>query len=121
MATMPTSWFVVPAASTASSTSRRVVRANVAILVSVRFFAMSWVASKSLGEEAGKPASTVSTPSAAILMAISSFCSGDRALPGACSPSRSVVSYTEMRRGSGVRRMNFSRMDREWDYRVWDR
>ena len=61
----------------------------------VTFFAACATArtpSKSPGEEAAKPASMTSTPSRSSCSPISTFSSGRRAIPGACSPSRSVVS-----------------------------
>ena len=54
--------------------------------------ATAWTDSKSPGEEAGKPASMISTPSAASCRAIFTFCSFASFAPGTCSPSRSVVS-----------------------------
>ncbi len=48
--------------------------------------------SKSPGEETANPASITSTPSASSAWAISTFSSGDRAMPGDCSPSLRVVS-----------------------------
>ena len=48
--------------------------------------------SKSPGDEAAKPASITSTPSRSSCSPISTFSSGCSAIPGACSPSRSVVS-----------------------------
>ena len=49
-------------------------------------------ASKSPGEEIGKPASHTSTPRSARFCAIFSFSLTFKAAPGDCSPSRSVVS-----------------------------
>jgi len=54
--------------------------------------AMALTASKSSGEAMGKPASMMSTPSLASWRAISSFSARFKVAPGACSPSRSVVS-----------------------------
>jgi len=54
--------------------------------------AIAWTASKSPGEEAGNPASMMSTLSASNCRAISIFCSLASFAPGTCSPSRSVVS-----------------------------
>ena len=48
--------------------------------------------SKSPGEETANPASTMSTPSRSSCVPISTFSSGDSAMPGDCSPSRNVVS-----------------------------
>src|SRR5712692_1857483 len=55
-------------------------------------FATSRVASKSSSDEIGKPASMTSTFSRASWRAISSFSKAFIENPGACSPSRSVVS-----------------------------
>jgi hypothetical protein len=54
--------------------------------------AIAWTASQSPGEAAGKPASMMSTPRRASWRATSSFSSFVIVQPGACSPSRSVVS-----------------------------
>jgi hypothetical protein len=54
--------------------------------------AIACTASKSPGEEAGNPASMMSTLSASNCRAISIFCSLASFAPGTCSPSRSVVS-----------------------------
>ena len=54
--------------------------------------AIWWTLRKSPSEAAGKPASMTSTPSASSCRASRSFSSGERLLPGACSPSRRVVS-----------------------------
>src|SRR6186713_617722 len=67
--------------------------------------AMSWgvssairrTASKSPGEAAGKPASMTSTLSRASWRATSSFSAAVRPAPGACSPSRRVVSKIRIR------------------------
>ena len=50
------------------------------------------IPSKSPGEEIAKPASITSTPSRSSCSAISAFSCGCSAMPGDCSPSRSVVS-----------------------------
>ena len=55
-------------------------------------FATSRVASKSSSDEIGKPASMTSTFRRASCRAISSFSPVFMEKPGACSPSRSVVS-----------------------------
>ena len=82
-----------PIASTArcGSPSRQRASAATAIppLVSC---AIRRTASKSPGEAAGKPASITSTRSRASWRATSSFSAAVRPAPGACSPSRSVVS-----------------------------
>src|SRR5215204_1898143 len=54
--------------------------------------AIACTASKSPGEEIGKPASITSTPRRASWCAISSFSCLFSEMPGDCSPSRSVVS-----------------------------
>lgn len=43
-------------------------------------------------EDAGNPASIISTPSSANFLAICIFCSIVKSIPGACSPSLKVVS-----------------------------
>src|SRR5216684_3557126 len=55
-------------------------------------------ASESPGEAAGKPASSTSTPSAWSARATWSLCVRSIAAPGACSPSRRLVSKTMTRR-----------------------
>src|SRR5262245_21649829 len=60
--------------------------------------AMRRTASKSSGDAAGNPASMTSTPSRDSARATSIFSSEVRAAPGACSPSRRVVSRMVMRR-----------------------
>ena len=67
--------------------------------------AIRWTASKSPGEAAGKPASMTSTLRRTSWRATSSFSAAVRPAPGACSPSRRVVSKirTEPRIASGVR------------------
>ena len=62
--------------------------------------AMRWTASKSPGEAAGKPASITSTLRRTSWRATSSFSAAVRPAPGACSPSRSVVSKTRTRPGA---------------------
>ncbi len=54
--------------------------------------AIAWTASKSSGEATGNPASMTSTRSLASWRATSSFSARFMLAPGACSPSRSVVS-----------------------------
>jgi len=54
--------------------------------------AMERTASRSSGEEAGNPASMMSTPRRASWRATTSFCALVIVAPGDCSPSRSVVS-----------------------------
>ncbi len=55
------------------------------------------VPSESAGDAIGKPASMMSTPSASSARARFSFDGTSIENPGACSPSRSVVSNTMMR------------------------
>ncbi len=52
---------------------------------------------KSPGEATGKPTSITSTPRCASARATWSFCTRFMLAPGACSPSRSVVSKTKTR------------------------
>ena len=54
-------------------------------------------ASESAGEAMGKPASMMSTPRASSECAIASFEATSIEKPGACSPSRRVVSKTVTR------------------------
>ena len=68
--------------------------------------AIAWTASKSPGEEIGKPASMMSTPSRASWCAISSFSCLFSEMPGDCSPSRSVVSKI-LTRSCSLRSMSF--------------
>ncbi len=56
-----------------------------------------WMASRSPGEAAAKPASITSTPRSRSARATWSFCSRFIDAPGDCSPSRSVVSKMMMR------------------------
>ena len=58
--------------------------------------------SKSPSDACGNPASITSTPRSASACAMRSFCARVIENPGACSPSRSVVSKTRMRSGSLV-------------------
>jgi hypothetical protein len=51
-------------------------------------------ASASAGDAIGNPASMMSTPSASSARAIASFAGTSSEKPGACSPSRRVVSKT---------------------------
>ena len=57
-------------------------------------------ASASAGDAMGKPASMMSTPSASSARAIVSLAGTSIENPGACSPSRSVVSKMMTRVGS---------------------
>src|SRR5262249_6646618 len=56
-------------------------------------------ASESAGDAIGNPASMMSTPSASSAFAIESFAGTSSEKPGACSPSRSVVSKIVTRAG----------------------
>ena len=76
----------------AASTSCALARARPQITGPCTSRAMAWTASKSPGEEIGKPASITSTPSRASWCAISSFSCLFSEIPGDCSPSRRVVS-----------------------------
>src|SRR6476659_3757188 len=77
--------------------SFRLDRASPATVATLTRSAMSWTASKSPGDAAGNPASMMSTPSRTMASAISSFSSTVIVAPGDCSPSRNVVSKTQMR------------------------
>ena len=79
-------------AAAAASMSVGLVRQSEAIVARSAARATSWTPSKSPGEEAAKPASITSTPSRSSCSPTSTFSSGRKAMPGACSPSRSVVS-----------------------------
>src|SRR3990172_4492679 len=79
-------------ASQARSMSSGWALASEAITGPLTSRAMRDTASKSPGEEAAKPASSTSTASLASWWAMATFSSGVRAMPGACSPSRRVVS-----------------------------
>ena len=79
-------------ASAARSMSPVAVRASAAITGPFTVEAISATASNSPGELIGKPASRMSTFSRASCSAISTFSAFVSAMPGACSPSRRVVS-----------------------------
>src|SRR5437016_2247194 len=81
-----------PSASAHRSTSASDTRASPAITDPFTCPAMSLTASNSPWEDTGNPASITSTPSRASWSAISTFSARVSAIPGACSPSRSVVS-----------------------------
>src|SRR6185295_19033500 len=76
----------------AMSTSPSVARASAAIVTPVTSCAICRTAAASPSDAAGNPASIVSTPRSARARATSSFAAAVRAAPGACSPSRRVVS-----------------------------
>ena len=78
--------------SAAASMSSLRVRASEATVGRSTAAATALTPSKSPGDETENPASTMSTPSRSSWVAISTFSSGDSAMPGDCSPSRSVVS-----------------------------
>jgi len=79
-------------ASAARSMSSATVRARLAMTGPATSAAILDTAVKSPGEEAANPASITSTFSLASWVAIATLSSGERAMPGACSPSRRVVS-----------------------------
>ena len=79
-------------ASAARSTSPVAVLASAAITGPRTELAIWRTASNSPGDEIGNPASMMSTLSRASCSAISSFSGWVSAMPGACSPSRRVVS-----------------------------
>ena len=63
--------------------------------------ATPWMASKSPGDAAAKPASMTSTPRSRSAFATCSFCGRFIEAPGDCSPSRRVVSKTTTRSEPG--------------------
>src|SRR5579884_712987 len=75
-----------------ASTSSATQRARPAMIGPSISRAIRCTAVKSSGEAAGKPASITSTRSCWSWRAIASFCSEVSENPGACSPSRNVVS-----------------------------
>jgi hypothetical protein len=77
--------------SMAASTSSSFVRASDATTQSTAW-ATARMPSRSPGEEMANPASMMSTPRRSSWRAISIFSGADSAMPGDCSPSRSVVS-----------------------------
>ncbi len=79
-------------AAVEASMSESLVRQREATVVFFTARATARTPSKSPGDEAAKPASMTSTPSRSSCSPISTFSSGRSAIPGACSPSRSVVS-----------------------------
>ena len=72
-------------------------RASAATAIALRLRAIRWTASKSPGDAAGKPASMTSTFSRTSWRATSSFSAAVSPAPGACSPSRRVVSKIRTR------------------------
>ena len=79
-------------ASQQTRMSSSMARARPAMRGPLTSVAIALTASKSSGEAIGKPASMMSTRSLASWCAISSFSALFKVAPGACSPSRSVVS-----------------------------
>ena len=79
-------------AHAARSMSARLQRASAAITGPLTCVDTVRTASASASDAIGNPASMMSTPSAASCRAIFSFSSIRIEKPGACSPSRSVVS-----------------------------
>src|SRR6266516_1010806 len=90
-------WSASRIASQQRSTSASWVRDRPAIAGPWTLRAIVRTASKSPWLATGKPASMMSTPSRASCSAISSFALAFRLMPGACSPSLSVVSKMTMR------------------------
>src|SRR6266700_162900 len=90
-------WSASRTASQQRSTSASWVRDSPAITGPWTPRAIARTASKSPWLATGKPASMMSTPSRASCSAISSFALAFRLMPGACSPSLSVVSKMTMR------------------------
>lgn len=74
--------------------------------------AISCTAKKSPRDEAGNPASIMSTPSLSSCLAIASFSRELRLTPGDCSPSRRVVSKTLILRNGDHRFLLFALFDK---------
>ena len=89
-----------PSASAARVMSPGTTRASAAITGPFTLDAISLTASNSPSLETGKPASITSTSRRASCSAISTFSARVSAIPGACSPSRSVVSKIRTTSGS---------------------
>ena len=81
-------------AAQARSMSAGMARARPAMIGRRTAPAMVRTASKSPSDEIGKPASMMSTPRRSSCWASRSFSAAVMLKPGACSPSRSVVSNT---------------------------
>jgi hypothetical protein len=79
-------------ASPAASISFKFALARAAILLSLILPDIFFTELKSLFDDIGKPASIISTFNLASCWAISSFSFVFKCMPGACSPSRNVVS-----------------------------
>src|SRR5215218_7460378 len=89
-----------PSASAARVMSPGTTRASAAMTGPLTLEAISLTASNSPSLETGKPASITSTSRRASCSAISTFSARVSAIPGACSPSRSVVSKIRTTSGS---------------------
>ena len=83
----------------ASSMSLFVVRASAAMTGRRTASAIWRTASASAGDAIGNPASMMSTPSRSSACAMATFDGTSIEKPGACSPSRRVVSKTTTRAG----------------------
>jgi len=81
-------------ASTAASTSPLVTLDRPRMSASNPAADISFIVRTSLSDIAGKPASIWWTWASSSILAMVSFCSGVKATPGVCSPSRKVESYT---------------------------
>jgi hypothetical protein len=79
-------------ASPALRMSPSLARASEQIVESFTAAATAWIASKSPGLEAAKPASITSTRRRSSCLPMRTFSSRVMAAPGLCSPSRIVVS-----------------------------
>ena len=88
-----------PSAWAASSMSCGLVRASAAMTGRRTLSAILCTASESAGDAMGNPASMMSTPSVSSAWAMASFAWTSIEKPGACSPSRNVVSKTVTRAG----------------------
>ena len=69
------------------------------LLIAVKACAICRTASESAGDAIGNPASMMSTPSVSSARAMVTLPGTSSEKPGACSPSRRVVSKTETRAG----------------------
>lgn len=85
-------WIMSASVDNAVSISFFNVLESAAILAVVMFFFINLTASTSLFDDDGNPASMISTPSSSSACAIFNLSEGFNAIPGVCSPSRSVVS-----------------------------
>src|SRR5262245_39562902 len=96
----------------ASSMSSRLQRARPQIVAPCTSRATAFTLSQSPREAAGKPASITSTPSSARARATRSFSGLVMLQPGACSPSRSVVSKISTGSGLGAMWVSLHRVER---------